>query len=61
MASGVGASSLSFVWRSEVVCISEVVYRMEIAIGATACVCCVEVVRILESPLLEVLLYVCIY
>ena len=59
-----GANVLSVVRSIEVVRISEVentlyIY-MEIAVGATACVRYLEVVRFSEGPLIEVLLYITI-
>ena len=54
-----GANGLSIVRRSEVVRILEActyTTHMEIAVRATAYVCCTEVVCISECPLIEVLL-----
>ena len=54
-----GANVLSVVRSIEVVRISEVenTLYMEIVVGATACVRYLEVVRFLEGPLIEVILY----
>ena len=50
------SESLSVVWSTEVVPISEVGNTLYLTVGASDCVRCTEVVRISKCSLLEVLL-----